>query len=154
MRHDPGPADGNPVLASSTGGPSVLAATAAPADAPVALPRLSSLRLPRWLRWPEVRFGPRAGRIALATITLVVLVMVLFSTHGPTILVPRSSQIFASWEAGPLYHLIGAFSVSAHATNYALSGLILILLCAYLAALAALRTLTRRMIAACIIAVH
>ena len=154
MRHDPGPADGNPVLASSTGGPSVLAATAAPADAPVALPRLSSLRLPRWLRWPEVRFGPRAGRIALATITLVVLVMVLFSTHGPTILVPRSSQIFASWEAGPLYHLIGAFSVSAHATNYALSGLILILLGAYLVAIGAVGTLSMRMIAGCIVAVN
>jgi alpha-1,6-mannosyltransferase len=155
MRHDPGPPDGNPVLASSTGGPSVLAATAAPAaDAPVSLPRLTALRLPRRLRWPEVELGPRAGRIALATITLVVLVMVLFSTHGPTILVPRSSQIFASWEAGPLYHLIGAFSVNAHVTNYALSGLILILLCAYLAALMALRTLTMRMIAACIVAVH
>jgi alpha-1,6-mannosyltransferase len=154
MRHDPGHADGPSVLASSTGGPNVLAATAAPADTRIALPRLSSLRLPRWLRWPEVELGPRAGRIALATITLVVLVMVLFSTHGPTILVPRSSQIFASWEAGPLYRLIGAFSVSARATNYALSGLILILLGAYLVAIAAVRTLSMRMIAGCIVAVN
>jgi hypothetical protein len=153
MRQDSGHADGPSVLASSTGGPSVLAATTA-ADAPVTLPRLTSLRLPSRLRWPEVELGPRAGKIALAAITLVVLVMVLFSTHGPTILVPRSSQIFASWEAGPLYHLIGAFSVSARATNYALSGLILIMLGAYLVALAALRTLSMRMIAGCIVAVH
>ncbi len=148
------------MLASSTAGQPVLAtqaATAATTDAPVALPRLTALRLPsrlRRLRWPEVELGPRAGRIALATIALVALVMVLFSTHGPTILVPRASQIFASWEAGPLYHLINGLSVSARATNYALSGLIVILLGAYLAALSALRTLTMRMIVTCIVAVH
>src|SRR6185437_4085971 len=142
------------VLASSAASPRVLAATAATTDAPVALPRLSSLRLPSWLRWPEAEFGPRAGRIALASITLGALVMVLFSTHGPTILVPRSSQIFASWEAGPLYHLIPGFSVSARATNYSLTALILIMLAAYLVALGALRTLSMRMIAACIVAAH
>lgn len=153
MREDSGNVDAS-VLASSTGTPRVLAATAASTDAPVALPRLSSLRLPSWLRWPQAEFGPRAGRIALASITFGALVMVLFSTHGPTILVPRSSQIFASWEAGPLYHLIPGFSVSARGTNYALSGLILILLACYLVALGALRTLSMRMIAACIVAVH
>ena len=156
MRQDTGHVDGSPVLASSTG-PGVLAsgaATADPADGAVALPRLSSPRLPRFVRWPQVELGPRAGRIALATITLAALVMVLFSTHGPTILVPRASQIFSSWEAGPLYHLIGDVKVGARATNYALSGLIVILLVAYLAALAALRTLPMRMIVACIVAVH
>ena len=129
------------------------AAGAATADGAVALPRLRGLRRPSWVRWPQVQLGSRAGRIALAAITLTVLVMVLFSTHGPTILVPRASQIFASWEAGPLYHLIG-LKVGARATNYALSGLILIMLGAYLVAIAALRTLSMRMIVACIVAVH
>ncbi len=154
MRQNSGPADGPSVLASSTGGPSVLAATAAPADARITAPRPAQLRLPRRLRWPEVDLGPRAGRIALATITLVVLVMVLFSTHGPTYLVPHASRMFASWEAGPLYHLIGAFRVSVRTTTYALSGVILIMLGAYLAALAAVRTLSMRMIVGCIVAVH
>jgi Glycosyltransferase family 87 len=153
MREDSSHVDAS-VLASSTAGPRVLAATTAPTDAPVALPRFGSLRLPHRLRWPAVELGPRAGRIALASITLGALVMVLFSTHGPTSLVPRASQIFASWEAGPLYHLIPGFSVSARATNYALTGLILIMLSAYLVALAALRTMSMRMIAACIVAVH
>ena len=80
--------------------------------------------------------------------------MVLFSTHGPTILVPRASQIFASWEAGPLYHLIAPLKVGATATNYALSALILAMLGSYLVALAALRTFSMRMIAACIVGVH
>ena len=153
MREDSGPVDAS-VLASSTAGPRVLAAAATSTDAPVVLPRLSSLRLPSWLRWPQAELGPRAGRIALAAITLGALVMLLFSTHGPTILVPRASQIFASWEAGPLYHLIPGFSVSARVTNYALSGLILMMLAGYLCALAALRTLSMRMIAGCIVAVH
>jgi alpha-1,6-mannosyltransferase len=153
MRDDPSHVDAS-VLASSTAGPGVLAATAASTDAPVAFPRLSGLRRPSWLRWPDVELSPRAGRIALASITAALLVMVLFSTHGPTILVPRSSNIFASWEAGPLYHLIPAFSVSARATNYALTALILIMLGAYVTALGALRTLSMRMIAACIVAAH
>jgi Glycosyltransferase family 87 len=153
MPDDSGHADAS-VLAPSTAGPRVLAATAASTDAPVALPWLASLRWPSWLRWPQAEAGPRAGRIALGSIALGALVMVLFSTHGPTILVPRASQIFASWEAGPLYHLMPAFSVSARATNYALTALILVMLGAYITALAALRTLSMRMIAACIVAVH
>src|SRR5919201_425952 len=76
------------------------------------------------------------------------------ATHGPTILVPRASQIFASWEAGPLYQLIGPLKVGATATNYALTTLILAMLASYLVALAALPTLTARMILASIVAVH
>src|SRR5438105_15372919 len=157
MRKDSGHPEGAPVLASSAGGSPVLApgaAAVAQTDGAVALPRLGLLRLPSGLRWPEVELGPRAGRIALATIGVCALAMMLFATHGPTILVPRASQIFASWEAGPLYHLIPGFSVSARATNYALSGLILILLASYIVALGALRTLSMRRIAACIVAVH
>ena len=44
------------------------AAGAAPADGTVALPRLAGLPRPGAWRWPEVSFGPRAGKIALATI--------------------------------------------------------------------------------------
>ncbi len=154
MREDSGHVDAS-VLASGTAGPRVLAAATASTDAPVALPRLSSLRLPSGLHWPQTEFGPRAGRIALATITVVVLIMVLFSTHGPTTLTPRTAQIFAPWEAGPLYHLIPAgLMVGSRATNYALTGLLLILLGAYLVAMGALRTLSMRMIVGCIVAVH
>ena len=128
------------------------AAGATPADGTVALPRLAGLPRPGAWRWPEVSFGPRAGKIALATIVGCALILVLFATHGPTILVPRSSQIFAKWEAGPLYGLVGDLKVGPTATNYALSGLILIMLAAYGVALSALRTLSMRMIAVAIVA--
>jgi hypothetical protein len=160
MRQEPGPLDGPSVLATSAGGsalPAPAAATAAPGDATVGLPRFAPLRVPRVLRslrWPDVELGPTAGRIALATITFCALAMVLFSTHGPTILVPRASQIFTSWEAGPLYHLLGPVKVGATATNYALSGLILAMLASYLVALGALRTLPMRLVVGCIVAVQ
>jgi Glycosyltransferase family 87 len=160
MRQEPGPLDGPSVLATSAGGsalPAPAAATAAPGDATVGLPRFAPLRVPRVLRslrWPEVELGPTAGRIALATITFCVLAMVLFSTHGPTILVPRASQIFASWEAGPLYHLLGPVKVGATATNFALTGLILAMLASYLVALGALRALPMRLVIGCIVVVQ
>jgi hypothetical protein len=156
MRQDSGHIDGPPpVLASSTGGPPVLASSAAgtaPAEGAVALPGFAGLPKPSTWRWPQVSFGPRAGRIALATIVAGALILVLFATHGPTILVPRSSQIFAKWEAGPLYGLVGNLKVGPTATNYALTGLILAMLAAYGVALSALRTLSMRMIAAAIVA--
>src|SRR5436190_8715243 len=127
MRQEPRPLDGPPVLASGASGPNVLAA-ATQTEPAVALPRLAPPPAPSWLRWPDVELGPRAGRIALAIIGVCTLAMVLFSTHGPTILVPRASQIFAPWEAGPLYHLIAPLKVGATATNYALSVLILAML--------------------------
>jgi Glycosyltransferase family 87 len=160
MRQEPGHLDGPSAFATSASGSSVpvaAAATATPSDATVALPRFAPLRVPRALRslrWPDVEFGPTAGRIALATITVCALAMVLFSTHGPTILVPRSSQIYASWEAGPLYHVLAPFSVGATATNFALSGLILAMLASYLVALGALRALPMRLIAGCVVAVQ
>jgi len=155
MRQDSGHIDGPPVLATSTGTPPALASSAAgaaPAEGTVALPGLARLPKPGALRWPQVTFGPRAGKIALATIVAGALILVLFATHGPTILVPRSSQIFAKWEAGPLYGLVGSLKVGPTATNYALTGLILIMLAAYGVALSALRTLSMRMIAASIVA--
>ena len=158
MRHESGPIDGQPVLASSTGAQPVLApsgagatAGAASADGAAGLPGIARLPRARELR---VLQEARAGKIALGSIVAVLLVMVLFSTHGPTILVPRSSQIFASWEAGPLYGLLSGLKVGPTATNYALSGLILIMLAAYGVALAALRTLSMRMIVVTIVAAN
>ena len=112
------------------------------------LPGLPALRVPRALE------EARAGKIALGTIVGALLVMVLFSTHGPTVLVPRSSEIFASWEAGPLYGLLPSFTVGATATSYAVSGLILLMLAAYGVTLAALRTLPTRLIVVTIVAAN
>jgi hypothetical protein len=158
MRQESAPADGAPVLAPGTGAAPALASSAAGAaradGTAVALPGIGWLSRARSLRVPQVLKEARAGKIALATIVACAFVMVLFSTHGPTILVPRSSQIFSRWEAGPLYGLLGGLRVGPTATNYALSWLILMMLAGYGVALAALRTLSMRMIVAAIVAAN
>jgi len=159
MRQESGPIDGPPVLASSTGAqpalaPSAAAAGAGTADGAVALPGIARLPRPRGLRVPRALYEATAGKIALTTIVACALVMVLWSTHAPTNLVPRSSEIFAPWEAGPLYGLVSGLKAGVAATNYALSALILIMLAAYGVALLALRTLSTRMIVVTIVAAN
>jgi alpha-1,6-mannosyltransferase len=144
-------------LASSAGGAPALAsgtAGAAQAEATVTLRGVPTLRIPRVLRAPRLVLGPRWAKLALATIIVGLLAMVLFETGGPTLLTPRSSQIFAPWEAGPLYGLVSGLRPSSTALGFAISGVILALLAAYAVALAALRTLSTRMIAVCIVAAH
>jgi hypothetical protein len=157
MRQESGKIDGTPALAPGAGGAPVLASSAAGAshaEATVSLPGLPALRLPRALRIPHVVLEPRAGRVALATIVLGALAMVLFATGEPTLLTPRSSQIFASWEAGPLHGLVSGLKPNSTALAYVLSAVILAMLAAYAVALAAVRTLSMRMIAVCIVALH
>ncbi len=152
----PTPAEGAPVLATSTGGGGVLAtsgAGAAQAEATVALP---GLRLPRG-RVLSVRraiSGRTAGRASLATLILGALALVGFDTAGPSVLVPRSNDVFPGWEAGPLHGLFGALSVSANTVNYGASGLLIVMLLAYGVAVAAVRTLSMRAIAVCVVALH
>jgi hypothetical protein len=160
MRQDAGQIEGPPALAPNGNGVSALAATgsataggAGRARASVSLPGIPSLRRPA-LRVPQALREPRAGRIALASILLCLLALVLYTTGGPSVLASRSGEFFNSWEAGPLQGLLGGTHPGAHAISYALSGLILIMLAAYGVALAALRTLSMRMIAACIVAAH
>jgi hypothetical protein len=159
MRQESGHIDGQPVLASSTGAqpalaPSAAGAGAGTADGAVTLPGISRLPKPRALRVPRALYEATAGKIALATIVAGALAMVLWSTHAPTNLVPRSSELFAPWEAGPLYGLLGGLKAGVTATNYALSALILIMLGAYGVALLALRTLSTRMIVVTIVAAN
>jgi len=159
MRHETGPIDGSPVLASSAGAQPALAPSAAgvgtaTADGAVTLPAIGRLRKPGALRLPRALCEARAGKLALATIVGGVFVIVLYATHGPTILVPRSNVLFAPWEAGPLRFVLSGVRVGTTVTNYALSALILAMLAAYGVALLALRTLSMRMIVVSIVAAN
>lgn len=157
MRQDSTHIEGAQAIAATANGAGVLPATAVGAghgEATVRLRGLPSLRLPFALRVPRALREPRAGRIALGSIVVLVLAMVIYDSGGPTLLVPRSSEIFASWEAGPLYGLVHGLHPGSTALGYALSALILGMLAAYGVALAALRTLSMRMIAATIVAAH
>ena len=88
-------------------------------DGTVALPRLSlgaRLNLAR----PRVALHPLAGPIALATLIVGALAVVVFATSGPTSLVPRSSEVFPQWEAGPLHGLFGVLPHSSKGARHRL----------------------------------
>jgi hypothetical protein len=145
MRTDSANADGAVVLSSSSatgsGGEVVLG------RAPATWFRLT---LPR----TRVALGPLAGRIALASLVLAALALVAFAVSGPSVLVPRSNEVFPGWEAGPLHALFHGLPNNPNTLSYGLTVLLVGMLLAYGAVLASARTLSLRAIVICIVALH
>jgi alpha-1,6-mannosyltransferase len=140
----------SPVLsAASVGGTATGAADGAVAlpQAPAALGRLT---LPR----VRIVVGPLAGRIALASIVAGVLAVVAFATAGPSVLVPRSDQVFPPWESGPLHALFAGLPNNQLTLAYGLSAVLVLMALAYGVVLAASRTLSTRAIVISVVAIH
>lgn len=120
----------------------------------VALPRLSVL----WGRVPlprvRVALGPVAGRSALATVIVAALALVLFSTSGPSVLVPRSNEVFPGWFAGPLHLLSSGLPNGVYTLSFGLTVVLLVMLLAYLVLLASVQTLSMRLLVGCVVALH
>lgn len=129
--------------------PSVVASTG-----DVALVRPSVLG--RRLRLPRVRvaLGPLAGGSGLAALIVCALALVVFSTSGPTVLVPRSNEVFPGWESGPLHLLSSGLPRAVDALNYGLTVLLLAMSVAYAVVLAAWRRLPLGAIVGCVVALH
>jgi hypothetical protein len=150
MRAAPAQADTAVTLSSAP------IATVAPssADGAVALPQ----PLPLAARWslPRIRveLGPLAGRLALASLVIGAVVLVTFSTAGPTALVPRSYYVYPGWEAGPLHLLTAGIHLNARDTGYGLSLLLALMTVAYAIALVTARRLSLRWIVAVVAALH
>ena len=131
-------------------------ATVAPAsaDGAVALPQ--AVPVGRGLSLPKIRIelGPLAGGIALASLVLGTLALVAFSTGAPSVLVPRSSTVFTSWEAGPLHAIFGGLKLSPTVLDDAFSGFLLAATLAYGVVLASARRLSLRTIVVAVVALH
>lgn len=144
MRTDSAKADGVVALSSSS--------VAGAGD--VALPRAAAawtrLTLPRL----RVALGPLAGRIALVSLVLAALALVAFATSGPTVLVPRSGEVFPAWEAGPLHGLFSGLPNDQLTLSYGLSALVVAMLVAYGVVLGAARTLSLRAVLISVLALH
>jgi hypothetical protein len=149
MRSDSSQLDGRAVLASAP----VSGVGPGSTDGTVAL-----LRLPLGARFnlsrPRVALHPLAGPIALLTLIVGALAVVVFATSGPTSLVPRSGQVFPQWEAGPLHGLFGSLPNNSKGLGIGFSVVLAVMLVAYFVALAAVRTLSMRMIVFCVVALH
>ncbi len=149
MRSDSSQLDGRAVLASAP----VSGVGAGSTDGTVALPRLP-LAARFNLSRPRVALHPLAGPIALLTLIVGALAVVVFATSGPTSLVPRSGQVFPQWEAGPLHGLFGSLPNNSKGLGIGFSIVLAVMLVAYFVALAAVRTLSMKMIVLCVVALH
>jgi hypothetical protein len=103
---------------------------------------------------PRVALGPISARVALASLLVGALALVAFATSGPSVLVPRSNEVFPGWEAGPFHLLFGGLPHDPRALGYGLSVVVLVMLGAYGVLLATVRTLSMRSIVVCVVALH
>jgi hypothetical protein len=108
------------------------------------------LALPRY----RIGLGPLAGRLALAWLLLGAGAIVAFATSGPSVLVPRSNEVFPGWESGPLHALFSGLPNDPKALGYGFSVLMVAMLGAYGVTLATARTMRLRTIVICVVALH
>jgi alpha-1,6-mannosyltransferase len=146
MRRESANADAAAVLAS--------APVAGAGTADVTLTRTGAswarLSLPRF----RVALGPAAGRAALLSLVLSAAALVAFTTAGPSVLVPRSNEVFPGWEAGPLHGLFSGLPNDPRQLSYGMSALVIVMLIAYGAAIASARALSMRVIVVAVVALH
>ena len=146
MREDSGSPDPPVALVPSTG--------ALPgAEATVALPRVA-LPEERAHRRRALTLGPTAGRIALGVVLGGTFAIVAAASSGPSILVPRSNEIFPNWEAGPLHLIIPRLITDPQTLGLVFSLVLVAMLVAYAAVLAAVRSLPLRAIVIVVVALH
>jgi Glycosyltransferase family 87 len=136
----------------SANGDSTIALSSPSAAGDVALAR-SPVAWSR-LTMPRVALGPLPGRLALAALVVCSLALVAFAVSGPSILVPRSNEVFPGWESGPLHALFSGLPNDPNSLSYGLSVLLVAMLLAYGIALASVHTLSMRAIVVCVIALH
>jgi hypothetical protein len=92
--------------------------------------------------------------VALGSLAFGALLVVLFATERRSPLVPHSGIAFPSWEAGPLHGLLGVAVKNNYALNMGFSVVLVGMLLAYGAAVLAVRTMSIRLIAIWVIAIH
>jgi hypothetical protein len=146
MREDPGSPDPPVALASTSG-------TLVGPEATVALPRVA-LPDERGGSWTGVRLGPLAGRIAIGTLIGATFAIVAAASSGPSILSPRSNQIFPNWEAGPLHMVIPRLITAPQTLGVVFSCVLVVMLVAWAAAVAAVQTMRLRTIVIAVAALH
>jgi hypothetical protein len=146
MREDSGNPDPPVALAPSSG-------TLAPAEAAVAIGPAALAEEPAGPR-AGITLGPLAGRVAVGTLIGATFAIVAAASSGPSILSPRSNQVFPNWEAGPLHLVIPRLITDPQTLGLVFSGVLIVMLAAYGVALGAVRSLPLRTIAVCVVALH
>ncbi|HEY5429112.1 MAG TPA: glycosyltransferase family 87 protein [Solirubrobacteraceae bacterium] len=136
------------VAAATVTGPGL-----AGAPAPVVRPRVTPERSRRRPR-ARVALGADAGRIAIGVLLIGTLAIVASAAAGPSILVPRSVQLFPAWEAGPLHLIVTRLITNPIVLGNVFSGVLVAMLGAYAVVMLAVRSLSMRTIAIAVLALN
>jgi hypothetical protein len=132
-------------------------------DTAVLLPRLGLAGSPfRTLRVGEALRSPIAGGTALGVLVAVTVLVVLYASQVPSVLVQGSFQLFPTWVAGPLHGLLSSALLDTRgrpiipwqSVDYAFTGAIVVMFLAYGVVLASARALPMRAIAITIGAIY
>jgi hypothetical protein len=132
----------------------IAGAGAAQGEGTVTLPRLRAPGLPASLPRPRFRVGRRTGQVAIAMLLVGTFAVVAAAAGGPSILVPRSNQLFPNWEAGPLHDVFSRLIDDPQTLGLAFSGVVVLMTVAYGLALGAVRTMSMRTIAIVVVLLH
>jgi hypothetical protein len=150
MHQDRSPVERQVVLAAAP----AAGAAAGHAEPPLALGSLTAPRLLPRLRLARVAAQPAAARLALGFMILGALVVVAFATGRQNTLVPSSYLAYPRWESGPLHGITRFLPAGYLALSITFSVVVLGMLVAYGVLLAAIRTVSLRMIVLSILALH
>jgi hypothetical protein len=131
-------------------------------DAAVALPRLGISGSPLNALRVRHALGPASGAAALGVLAVVTVLIVLYASSVPSVLVYGSSAEFPSWMAGPLHGLLSGLLQHPNGrplapwrtVDYAYSAAIVVMFAAWAVALAAARSLSMRAIAITVAATY
>ncbi len=132
----------------------IAGAGAGQSDRTVTLPRLGASGFAASLPRPHLRVGRRTCRVAIAVLILGTFAVVACAASGPSILVPRSNQLFPNWEAGPLHDIFSRLIDNPQTLGLAFSGVLVLMTVAYGLVLVSVRWLSMRTIAIVVVLLH
>jgi alpha-1,6-mannosyltransferase len=120
------------------------------------LPRQAALgaRLRLSLPRPNEALKRIGGLLALGAVLAATLAVVLVASSGPSVLVPRSSQSFPGWVAGPLHGLIGSPSLTPKALQLDVSMLVVAMMLPYVIAIVTARAVPARVVVIAVVTLH
>ncbi len=124
------------------------------AEPAVALPRVAPFGVRLRPPLARVATNPLAGRLALGALITGAFGVVAFASAGPSVLVPTSNLSFPHWESGPLHGVLGTLIRDPDTLNLGFSMILVAMTVAYGVALAAVRVLSMRTIAICVVVLH
>jgi hypothetical protein len=118
------------------------------------LPRQAAFGARLSLQRPSEALNRIGGLLALGAVIAATLAIALVASAAPSVLVPRSSDAFPAWVAGPLHGLVAAPSMTQATLQSDVSVLVVAMMLAYLIAILTARALPLRVVVIAVVTLH